>query len=223
MVMSHTAPLSRSNASPSSSAALALAALAGALALSPAGPARAASVAASYSFTATDFDQGGTLTGSISGTLLEWLAAPAPPFAPGSSRMQRADVGAFSASFSGSSVLPTASFDLADLVSVTLVYDGTFGTGGGQPGTAPALFQLLAYDATSNSELFIRFAALPGAVGLLDGDPGAGVDWLSDDISARLTDQVGVRLNGPGPLPVSAPATLALAVLALGLMALRRR
>jgi hypothetical protein len=83
------------------------------------------------------------------------------------------------------------------------------------------LFDLLAYDAASNSELFIRFAALPGAVALLSGDPGAGVDWLSDDISARLSDQVSVRLNAPGQVPE--PAGWALVALALLALALTRR
>lgn len=186
----------------------------GALALSF--PAQAASVGASYSFSAVDFDQGGTLVGSIGGTLFDWAAAPNPPFAAGSGRMTLAGVSSFSATFAGSSVLPSASFDLADLVSLVLVDDGTFGAGGGQPGSAPALFDLFAYDSDSNSELFIRFAALPGAVPLLSGDPGAGVDWLSDDISARLSDRVSVRLDDPNPVPL--PASLALALLALALL-----
>jgi hypothetical protein len=185
-------------------------------------PAFAASVAASWQFGATAFDRGGTLTGSIGGTLLEWLLAPSPPFAAGSSLMTLPDTASFTASFSGSSVLPDASFDLADLVSVTLVDNGTFGAGGGQPSAVPALFELLAYDATSDTDLFIHFAALPGAVGLLTGDPGAGIDWRADDISARLSSQVSVRLNAPGQVPL--PATLSLALAGLGLMtALRRR
>jgi hypothetical protein len=199
----------------------ATAALALAVSTLLAAPAQAASVAASYSFTATEFGQGGTLSGSIAGTLFDWPAAPMPPFAAGSGRMLLTGVSAFSASFGGSSVLPAASFDLADLVSLTLVDDGTFGAGGGSPGAAPALFDLLAYDAASNSELFIRFAALPGAVALLSGDPGAGVDWLSDDISARLSDQVSVRLNAPGQVPE--PAGWALVALALLALALTRR
>jgi hypothetical protein len=183
-------------------------------------PAQATSLAASYTFTATAFDQGGTLSGSISGTLLEWLLAPMPPFAAGSSRMTLPGLGRFSASFSGSSVLPDASFDLAEVISVTLVDDGTFGAGGGQPATAPALFDLVAHDTASDSDLFIRFAALPGAVGLLSGDPGAGIDWQGDDLSARLSQQVHVQLDIP---PVPMPHTLALALAGLALIGLKAR
>lgn len=182
---------------------------------------QAAPVAASYQFSAVAFDEGGTLTGTISGTLLEWLLAPMPPFAAGTSRMTLPEVGGFSASFSGSSVLPDANFEFGELISVTLVDDATFGANGGQPGTSPAMFVLTAYDAASDSDLFIRFAALAGAIPLLGDAPGAGIDWRSDDVSARLSDQVSVQLQGPTPVP--APPSLALALLALGLMGLRRR
>ncbi len=185
-------------------------------------PVQAAPVSGSYQFSATEFDQGGTLAGTISGTLFEWLAAPAPPFAPGTSRMTRPDLTGFSATFSGSSVLPNSSFDIADLISVTLVDDGTFGGGGGQPGSAPALFDLVAYDDESESELFIRFAALPGASPQLSGAPGAGIEWRADDISARLSDHVSVQRQGrPEQVPV--PPTLALVVLALALVSVCRR
>jgi uncharacterized protein (TIGR03382 family) len=181
----------------------------------------AAPVAASYQFSAVAFDEGGTLTGTISGSLLEWLLAPMPPFAAGTSRMQLPDVGGFSASFSGSNVLPDASFEFADLLSVTLVDDATFGANGGVPGSSPALFELTAYDATSDSDLFIRFAALAGAVPLLSDAPGAGIDWRADDIGSRQSEFVSVQLQAPQPVP--APPSLALALLALGLMGLRRR
>jgi hypothetical protein len=185
-------------------------------------PVQAAPVSSSYQFSATEFDQGGTLSGTISGTLIEWLAAPSPPFAAGTGRMTRPDLSGFSATFSGSSVLPASSFDIADLISVTLVDNGTFGSGGGQPGGAPALFDLVAYDDESDSDLFIRFAALPGAIPFLSGDAGAGIEWRADDISARLSNQVSVRPQG-GPAQVPVPQTLALVVLGLALMRWRRQ
>jgi hypothetical protein len=185
-------------------------------------PVQAAPVSASYQFSATDFDGGGTLVGTISGTLVEWLAAPSPPYGAGTSQMTLPDLSGFSATFSGSSVLPDSSFDVADLISVTLVDDGTFGLGGGRPGSAPALFHLVAYDKASDSDLFIRFAALPGAIPLLSGDPGAGIEWRPDDISARLSEKVSVQFQG-GPRQVPVPPTLALVVLALGLMRMCRR
>ncbi len=179
-------------------------------------PVQAAPVSSSYLISATDFDDGGTLTGTISGTLTEWLAAPSPPFAAGTGRMTLPELNGFSATFSGSSVLPASSFDLSELISVTLVDDGTFGARGGQPGSAPALFELVAYDDESDSDLFIRFAALPGAIPLLSGDFGAGIEWRADDISARLSDQVSVQLQGdPRQVPVAPTLTLVLLALAL--------
>lgn len=200
--------------------ALAALALSSACLVAPA--AQAATVPATYLIDATDFDQGGSLTGSISGTLLEWLAAPNPPFAAGSGRMTLPDTSSFSVSFSGSSVLPDANFDLSDVISLTLVDDGTFGASGGQPASSPAMFVLTAYDAASDSDLFIRFATLAGAASLLGGDEGIFIDWRADDVGTRGTQVVSVRLQG-GPAPVPVTSTLALSLLGLSLLSMGRR